>query len=149
MNSDFKDMLRLFAEFEVRYLLVGGYAVMHYAQPRFTKDIDLWLEPSPENAQKIGKVFEKFGIPLIDASLEDFEKEGFQYMVGRSPVLFDFLTSLPNLDFQKCWGSRELDDAEGFPVAYLSKTDLIYAKKQADRPQDRIDLEEIERAGEG
>lgn len=146
MNSDFQDLLRLFAKHEVRYLVVGGYAAMHYSQPRFTKDLDLWLEPSPANAARVMSAFGEFGMPLIDVTPADFEQESFQYMVGRAPVLFDFLTSLPGLRFQSCWETRTIDESEGFPINYLSKQSLITAKTQAGRPQDIADLDEIRRA---
>ncbi len=148
MNSDFQDLLRLFAKHEVRYLVVGGYAAMHYSQPRFTKDLDLWLEPSPANATRVMSAFGEFGMPLIDVTPADFEQESFQYMVGRAPVLFDFLTSLPGLRFQSCWETRTIDESEGFPINYLSKHSLITAKTQAGRPQDIADLDEIRRAGD-
>ncbi|MFO1483813.1 MAG: hypothetical protein U1F71_10685 [Verrucomicrobiaceae bacterium] len=148
MNSDFKDLLRLFAEHEVRYLIVGGYAAMHYSQPRFTKDLDIWLEPSSDNASRVMQAFGAFGMPLIDVTPEDFERESFQYMIGRAPVLFDFLTSLPGLTFATCWANRVTDEDEGFAVHYLSKPDLIRAKELAGRPQDLADLDEIRRAGQ-
>jgi hypothetical protein len=147
MNSDFKDLLRSFAVHEVRYLVVGGYAAMHYSQPRFTKDLDLWVEPSPENAARLAVSFAEFGMPYIDVTPEDFSREGLQYMIGRAPVLFDFLTSLPGLEFTQSWERRKEDHSEGFPVNYLSKSDLITAKRLANRPQDIADLDEMERAG--
>jgi len=147
MNSDFKDLLRLFAKHEVRYLVVGGYAAMHYSQPRFTKDLDLWLEPTPENAGLVMKAFLDFGMPLIDVTPADFENESFQYMIGRAPVLFDFLTSLPGLSFPPCWDGRVIDGGEGFPIDYLSRNDLIHAKELAGRPQDLADLDDIRRSG--
>ena len=146
MNSDFRDLLRVFAEHEVRYLVVGGYAAMLYSQPRFTKDIDLWLEPSPENSVRVLRSFAEFGLPLIDVERSDFENEGLQYMVGRSPVLFDFLTSVPGLEFEACWENRNIDGGEGFEISYLSKEALIAAKQNAGRPVDLQDLEEIRRA---
>lgn len=148
MNSDFRDLLKLFAKHEVRYLVVGGYAAMHYSQPRFTKDLDLWLEPSPGNAARVMNSFGEFGMPLIDVAPADFEQESFQYMVGRAPVLFDFLTSLPGLRFPPCWETRVTDESEGFPIHYLSKQSLITAKTHAGRPQDIADLDEIRRAGD-
>lgn len=148
MNSDFRDLLRVFAEHEVRYLVVGGYAAMLYSQPRFTKDIDLWLEPSPENAVRVLRSFAEFGLPLIDVEQSDFENEGLQYMVGRSPVLFDFLTSVPGLEFGPCWEKRTVDTGEGFEISYLSKGALITAKQQAGRSVDLQDLDEIRRADE-
>jgi hypothetical protein len=147
MNTDFRDLLRLFAEHEVRYLIVGGYAAMRYSQPRFTKDLDLWLEPSEENAKRVMHVFHEFGMPLIDVAPADFAKEGLQYMVGRSPVLFDFLTSLPGLIFPDCWETRTTDTEEGFCIYYLGCEALIAAKTLAGRPQDLHDMSEIARAG--
>lgn len=148
MNSDFKDLLQAFAKHEVRYLVVGGYAAMLYSQPRFTKDLDLWIEPAKDNARRIMHAFGEFGMPLIDVTPEDFAQENFQYMIGRSPVLFDFLTSLPGLCFSTCWNGRNTDESEGFPIHYLSKARLIEAKTLAGRPQDLSDLDEIRRASE-
>ncbi len=148
MNSDFKDLLRLFAKYEVRYLVVGGYAAMHYSQPRFTKDLDLWLEPTTTNALCVMRAFGEFGMPLIDVTAEDFATESFQYMIGRAPVLFDFLTSLPDMHFANCWDQHVTDESEGFLIYYLSKAALIKAKRLAGRPQDLADLDEIRRADE-
>lgn len=146
MNSDFKDLLRWFAKHRVRYLLVGGYAVIHYAQPRFTKDLDVWLQPTAANARRVMLAFRDFGIPLIDVTEADFATESFQYMVGRAPVLFDFLTSLPPLKFPHCWKHRKTDDQDGIPVHYLPKSELIRAKQSAGRAVDLADLEELRRA---
>lgn len=121
---------------------------MRYSQPRFTKDLDLWLEPAVENAKRVMSVFQEFGIPLIDVAPVDFENEGLQYMVGRSPVLFDFLTSLPGLIFSDCWEARTSDHEEGFPIYYLNREHLIAAKTLAGRPQDLHDMSEIARVGQ-
>lgn len=66
MNSDFKDLLRIFDEEKVEYLVVGAYAVMHHSQPRYTKDIDLWIKPSVENAARVAKAFDRFDLPLVE-----------------------------------------------------------------------------------
>ena len=95
MNSDFKDLLRIFEAEGVEYLIVGAYAVMHYTQPRYTKDLDIWLKPSPENAKRIAKAFLIFGVPMVGVTQADFEKEGLQYLIGMPPSQIDFLTSLP------------------------------------------------------
>lgn len=92
------------------------------------------------------RVFSIFGMPLVDVTPEDFSREGLQYMVGRSPVLFDFLTSLPGFEFSACWDARATDNEEGFPIEYLGLDDLIAAKKMKGRMQDLMDLEEIDRA---
>lgn len=146
MNSDFVDLLRLFAAHKVRYLIVGGYAAMRYSQPRFTKDLDVWLEPSIENSKNILAAFRDFGMPMIDVTPEDFSREGLQYMVGRTPVLFDFLTSLPQMNFAQCWDHKTTEQEAGFAVHYLGVNELIRAKTIANRPQDLIDISEIQRA---
>ncbi len=145
MNSDFKDLLHLFAEHEVRYLVVGGYAVSHHAQPRFTKDLDLWIEPSCENAARVSSALREFGIPLIEVTESDFAQEGLQFAVGMPPSQLDFLTTVPGLAFGDCWPSRNLAEIDGILVSYLSKPALIIAKKTAGRAQDIADLEELER----
>ena len=145
MNSDFKELLQSFAPHKVRYLVVGGNAAMHYSQPRYTKDLHLWLEASNDNATRVMAAFSSFGLPLLNVTPEDSSHESLQYMVGRFPVLFNFRTSLPGLDFAPCWERRLTDESEGFPVHYLSKPDLIHAKTLAGRPQDLPDLAEIGR----
>jgi hypothetical protein len=143
MNSDFKDLLVILDQEEVRYLVVGGYAVIHYAQPRYTKDLDIWLEPSPENAKRVMKAFSIFGVSPFGLTEADFEAEGTQLNIGRAPVAIDFLTSLPGVDFGDAWSSREISDAEGCVVNYLSKAHLIEAKKKAGRRVDLADVDEL------
>ena len=82
MNSDFKDLLQSLHEHEVMYLVVGGYAVIHHSQPRYTKDIDIWVCPSSENAGKLMRAFRHFGIPLIDLTEEDFATPRTQFSIG-------------------------------------------------------------------
>lgn len=147
MNSDFKELLLIFAEEKVEYLVVGGYAVIEYTQPRYTKDIDLWLKPSPENARRIVKAFYRFGLPLVEVTPADLEKEGLQYVIGASPCQIDFLTSLPGLpDFDAAWAARKTGSADDIPIQFLGKDHLIRAKTTAGRPQDLADLDELQRA---
>jgi predicted nucleotidyltransferase len=146
MNSDFKDLLRIFSDEQVEYLIVGAYAVIHYTQPRYTKDIDIWIKPSLENAQRVTRAFEKFGIPLIEVSQSDFESEGLQYVIGVSPCQIDFLTSLPGpADFAQAWDNRSTQMSDGVEMQFLGKADLITAKQTAGRPQDLADLDELKR----
>jgi len=147
MNSDFKDLLRIFEAEAVEYLIVGGYAVIHYTQPRYTKDLDIWLKPSPENSRRIARAFFEFGVPLVEVTREDFEKEGLQYLIGMPPSQIDFLTSLPcPFSFDEAWEHRETVVSEGVTLHFLGKQELITAKKIANRPQDLADLDEIRRA---
>lgn len=146
MNSDFKDLLQSLHESKVRYLVVGGYAVIHYAQPRYTKDIDIWLEPSAENSARLMKAFAHFGIPLVGVTQDDFAIDGTQFSIGVPPCEIDFLTTIPGLIFEKCWEVRVSSDENDFPIYYVSKSDLITAKQVAGRPQDLADIDELKRA---
>lgn len=148
MNSDFKDLLRIFAECEVRYLVAGGYAVIHHSQPRYTKNIDIWLDPTPENARKLMRAFRLFGIPMTGVTQEDFATPGTQFNLGVPPCEIDFLTTIPGLEFSPAWGNKVVSEENDFPIHYLGKLDLIRAKQTAGRPQDLADLDELRRAGD-
>jgi len=148
MNSDFSDLLQLFEKHAVKYLIVGGYAVIHHAQPRFTKDLDLWLEPTADNAKKAANALREFGVPLIEITEADLAQEGTQFMIGRSPSAIDFLTSVPGLQFTDCWLKHVCTDDLGFTVHYVSRNDLIVSKQTAGRLQDHADIEELRRAEE-
>ena len=142
MNSDFKELLRIFSEEEVRYLIVGGYAVIHHGQPRSTKDLDIGLQPTSENAGRVLRAFTKFGLPLMGGVVpEDFEKEGLQYAVGVPPSMINFLTTVPGLDFESCWLNRVTVKLETVPYLFLGKQELITSKKIAGRPQDLADID--------
>lgn len=145
MNSDFRDLLQSFAKHKVRYLVVGGYAVIHYTQPRFTKDLDLWIEPIATNAIRVVHAFHEFGIPLINITEADLAQPSTQFVVGRAPVQIDFLTSIPPLEFAQCWKRRRISIEGKLRIAYLSRTDLEEAKRYAGRAVDLADLEELGR----
>ena len=146
MNQDFKELLQIFAELEVEYLVAGGYAVIFHTQPRYTKDLDLWIEPSPENARLVAKAFLAFGLPLVEVTAKDFESEGLQFSVGVEPCCLDFLTTIPGLTFKNARKNRITDHTLGFPIHYVGMSDLKTAKKTAGRLVDLADIEELERA---
>jgi len=145
MNSDFKELLQLLFEEGVRYLVVGGYAVIYHGQPRSTNDLDIWLEPTEENAKKVLKAFQRFGLPLMGGvQAEDFAKEGLQYAVGVPPTMIDFLTTIPGVEFHMCWENRSINEQDGVPTYFISKSDLLQAKKTAGRAKDLADIEDLE-----
>lgn len=143
MNSDFKELLQSLNDHDVRYLVVGGYAVMHYTEPRFTKDLDVWLEPSPENARRAARALTSFGIPLVEVTEEDLATPGTQLMVGVPPCAIDLLTTCSNLDFADCWSRRSVDQDGSLVIPFLSRIDLIRAKEASRRLQDLVDLEKL------
>jgi len=146
MNSDFKDLLQSLHEYDVRYLVAGGYAVIHHGQPSYTKAIAIWLDPTTENARKLMKAFLSFGVPMIGVTEEDFATPKTQFSIGVPPCEVDFLTSIPGLEFSTAWNNKVVSEENDFPIYYLGKSDLITAKQTAGRPQDLADLDELSRA---
>jgi len=147
-NSDFKELLSLFNDKSVRYLVVGGYAVIKYAEPRYTKDLDLWVKADPANAAAIFAALRDFGAPLIGLSEADFAHEGYFYQLGTPPVRVDILMSLPGLEFESAWQRRVEVDFEGVPVPFISKQDLITSKLAVGRPQALLDADALKQTEE-
>lgn len=146
MNSDFKDLLSIFNAYRVRYLIIGGYAVMKYSEPRYTKDLDLWVDTERANAKAVFEALRDFGAPLIDMTEDDFAHEGYFYQMGRPPVRVDILMSVSGLTFGEAWKNRVETDIEGLIVPFISKQDLIQSKLATGRPQDLLDVESLSKA---
>ncbi len=140
VNSDFKELLRLFSHYQVKYLVVGGYAVIKYTEPRYTKDLDLWIDADSENALAVYKALQDFGAPLVGLDADDFAHEGYFYQMGIAPVRVDILMSLTGLQFADAWTRRVEVDFEGVPTYFISLQDLITTKQALGRPQDVIDI---------
>ena len=143
MTQDFKELLRTFNEHEVRYLIVGGYAVMKYTEPRFTKDLDIWVEASPENSKRVFEALRAFGAPLEGLTEEHFAEAGF-YQMGRPPVRVDILMEIEGVDFRTAWNNKMEANFDGVTARFIGLTELILNKRSAGRPQDLIDLENLE-----
>jgi hypothetical protein len=124
MNSDFKELLKTFNQEKVKYLIVGGYAVAKHAEPRYTKDLDIWIDNSQENAGRVYRALEKFGAPLNNIKIEDFTVPTLVYQMGLEPLRVDILMGLKNLTFDDCW-ERKATAAIGELEIYFD-SDLIY-----------------------
>ena len=144
-SPDFKELLNLFKKHNVRYLIIGGYAVMRYTEPRFTKDLDLLVAVDEENAQAVYSALKEFGAPLQNLSPEDFAEEGYFYQMGSPPLRVDVLMSIPGVSFVEAWQNRETVKVAEAEMQFISKDDLIKAKRASGRPQDLLDLENLER----
>jgi len=141
VNSDFSDLLRIFNDHNVRYLVIGGYAVVQYAEPRFTKDLDILIGTDLRNAQAVYNALREFGAPLAGLTPKDFSEQGVFFQMGMPPVRVDILMGIPGIGFDKCWERRVEVDFEGLKVIFISKEDLIVSKRAAGRPQDLIDAD--------
>ncbi len=128
--------------------MVGGYAVMYHTEPRFTKDLDVWIEPNRENAERLRDALLDFGAWLEHMSVEDFSKEKVMFQLGIPPVRIDLLTSVPGLEFEGCWERKDKATVGSIAVPMVGLDDLIVAKEKAGRDQDVIDLAKLRKARE-
>ena len=142
-NQDFRELLKLFIDRGVEYLVVGGYAVMKYTEPRFTKDLDLWISPTKENAQAVYDTLKEFGAPLKGLSPKDFTDKSCYYQMGRPPFRLDIIMDLSGMDFDSAWQNREDVLLTDLKISFISKKDLMRAKQLSGRPQDLLDLENL------
>jgi hypothetical protein len=138
--------LSLFNANKVRYLVVGGYAVVQYAEPRFTQDLDLWISADPANAQAVYQSLREFGAPLVGLTPDDFAEEGYFYQMGVPPVRVDVLMGIPGVEFETAWARRMTADFDDLPVLFISREDLIAAKLASGRPQDLLDAKALTKA---
>jgi predicted nucleotidyltransferase len=146
INSNFKDLLRLLNDGGVRYLVVGGYAVMKYTEPYNTKDLDIWIEPSPENAARALDALRQFGAPAAGVTVSDFLNPDLIYQVGVEPVRVDVMNAVSGLDFGAAWEHRAEALFEDIAVPILSIDDLILAKLAAGRAKDRLQARQLQKA---
>ena len=146
MNSNFKELLRTLGNYHVRFLVVGGYAFMKHAEPRYTKDLDVWIATDQANSEAVFNALRAFGAPLANLSAKDFASAGFFYTMGNPPVRMDILMSITGVEFEEAWPRRVEVSIEDFVIPFIAKADLIIAKRAAGRPQDLIDADLLEQA---
>ena len=149
MYPDFKELLSVLNEYQVRYLVVGAYAVSIHAQPRATKDLDILVKADAANAEALFAALAKFGAPLEDLSAADFAEPGPFFRMGREPVGVDILTKIPGVEFEEAWPRRVdeiIDATNGLKASFISREDLIAAKFASARPQDLADIDAIRNA---
>jgi hypothetical protein len=146
MNEDFLELLSALRDANVRFLVIGAYAVGVHGRPRATKDIDVWLEASPENASRVMLALRAFGAPLGGLVAADFETIGTGFKMGIPPRRIDILTKIEGLSFEDAWPNRHeaaFSDALRCPV--IGIRDLITNKRAAGRPQDLADVDALQR----
>jgi hypothetical protein len=140
MNSDFEELLNVFNRNGVRYLIVGGHAVMLYTEPRYTKDLDVWIEASEENAARVFRALAEFGAPLAGLQASDFSRQGFFYQLGQPPARVDILMSIEGVTFEEAWPNRNERVFGGQLTCFIGRSDLIKNKRATGRHIDLHDL---------
>lgn len=146
INRDFRDLFSEFSAADVRFLVVGAHAVIHYTVPRYTKDLDVWIDPTPDNAARAYRALARFGAPLEGVSDGDLHTPGNILQIGVEPNRIDVLTEVDGLpSFEAAWGHRERSTYGDVPISLLQIDDLIASKKAAGRMQDQLDLEWLQK----
>lgn len=145
VNPDFSDLFAAFNAAEVRYLVVGAHAVAFFAEPRFTKDLDLWVEASPANADRILAALRAFGAPLHGVSANDFSTPGVTYQIGVAPNRIDIATQIDGVTFDEAWPNRVKSRFGENDVWLIGRVELVKNKRAAGRPQDLLDLSLLDR----
>lgn len=144
MNQDFVDLLRAFIAADVRFLIVGAYALALHGRPRATGDLDLWVEPTPENAKRVLGALREFGAPLADIVEADFARPGVVYQIGVPPGRIDILTDLTGLTFGEAWRDRLLRAFGDVEADFIGRASFIRNKRATGRSKDLGDIEGME-----
>jgi hypothetical protein len=145
VNPDFRDLFSAFGAAGARYLLVGGYAVAFHAEPRFTKDLDLWIECSEANAKRALEALRTFGAPTGEWSAADLALPDRVLQIGVPPNRVDIVTSIDGVEFLDAWPNRVETDYGDQRIWVIGREDLITNKRASGRPQDLLDLTLLER----
>jgi len=144
MNQDFVDLLHAFTAADVRFLIVGAYALALHGRPRATGDLDVWIEATPENARRVVRALAAFGAPLTDVAEPDFAREGVTYQIGLPPGRIDILTALTGLSFAEAWPDRIRRPFGDIEVDFIGRTSFIRNKRATARPKDLADIDGLE-----
>ena len=145
LNNDYRDILRILSEEQVKFLLVGGYALAAHGHPRSTLGIDFFVMASEENAEAVIRALKRFGAPLQGVSIEDFKKEGTIFQIGVAPWRIDIITKIDGVTFADAWPRAVVMEWEGVRLRVLSLEDLLANKRASGRPKDLADVQFLER----
>jgi hypothetical protein len=144
LNQDFKEFIQLLNNNQVKYLVIGVYAVAVHGHPRYTKDIDIWIEISEENAQKLVTALTQFGFESLGLTSEDFQTPNQIIQLGYPPNHIDLITNPDGIDFQTCYDSKIEVTLNDVPVKFINLDNLKKNKLASGRLQDLADLEKLQ-----
>lgn len=151
MNEDFADLLRELLSAEARFIIVGAHALAVHGIPRATQDLDLLVEPTVENAERVWQAIVRFGAPVEEARLgvEDFTRPETIVQLGLPPRRIDLLTGISGVSFEEAWRTRELHEWGGLRVPFLGRSAMVRNKRATGRRKDLADLEALGELREG
>lgn len=142
-NQDFREFIESLNRHNVRYLLIGGYAVALHGHPRYTKDLDIWIWMDNTNAANLLNALKDFGFSSLQLSTDDFLKPDQVIQLGFPPNRIDLMTSPKGVEFDTCYALRKEVDIEGLKVKLIDLNNLKINKKATGRHQDLADLENL------
>jgi hypothetical protein len=142
-NKDFEDLLLSLNSAKAKFMLVGAYAVIYHTEPRYTKDLDIWIQSSEANAKKVLAALNEFGAPVKNISIADLTNPRMVYQIGIEPNRIDILMGISGVEFLKAWKRRKSTHYGNARVHILCIEDLILNKKTAGRPSDLLDVERL------
>ena len=151
MNPDFLDLLRALDEAGARFLIVGAQAMAAHGVPRATGDMDVWVEPTQDNASAVWHALLAFEAPLeaFGLCVDDFASTGNVVQIGIPPRRIDLMTSIDGVEFDAAWNNRLVVEVGDCLVPFLGRSDLLRNKRQAGRPKDLLDIEMLAEAERG
>ena len=145
LNPDFSEFIALLNAHEVKYLVIGGYAVNYHGYPRYTRDIDFWLWMTDDNIQQLLTAIRAFGFGSLGLEISDFMTPDNIVQLGYEPYRIDLLVDVDGVDFTACYNRRKEVNIDGLPINFLALDDLIIAKRTTARPQDLADADGLEK----
>jgi hypothetical protein len=143
LNDDFRDLLAALDRTGVAYLVVGAHAMAAHGVPRATGDLDVWVRPDPENADRVLRALVEFGAPVaaLDLTVHDLASPGVIYQIGLPPRRIDILTEVSGIEFGEAWSARFNQVVDGIEVSFLGRDALLRNKRAAGRAKDLLDIE--------
>jgi hypothetical protein len=143
LRQDFKELLQLLNAHGAEYLVVGGFALAFHGHPRFTKDLDVYVKPDPQNAQRILAAMADFGFASLDLRAEDFDREGQILQLGVEPGRIDIVTSISGVSWDEAWKNHLTGEYGGVQATFLGRDAFVKNKIASGRPQDLVDVHAI------
>lgn len=142
-QKDFEDFIALCNQYNLEYLVIGGFAVSIHGYPRTTKDLDVCINKTEENANRIIKILNDFGFGSLNFKIEDFLKDNIIAQLGYAPVRIDILNDLNGIDFNEAYKNKRVVNMNGIPVSFIGFNELILNKERAGRDQDLLDVKKL------
>ena len=144
LNQDYKEMLLTLLEGDVKFILVGAYALAALGFPRATGDMDIFIQPNEDNAERVYKALLKFGAPLQNITVEDFATSGTIFQIGVIPRRIDIINSIDGVTFEDAYNDKLIIEIESMSIPVLSKDNMIKNKTSTGRAKDKVDAETLD-----